>query len=121
MEDIAAEKCGIIKPLVPVITIEAQSKAVLNVISSEAQKNQAELYVESAISDDVVLGLPGDHQLYNAALAVKAIRLLFPHLDYGALKDSLKVVSHWGGVRILIGMGKILLLMQLIILVVFMH
>jgi dihydrofolate synthase/folylpolyglutamate synthase len=69
---IAAEKAGIIKPGVPVITMRQNAEA-LEVISRTAAERGAPLtVVEAPWSTET--GLPGPHQRWNAAMAVTALR-----------------------------------------------
>ncbi|SMC76088.1 dihydrofolate synthase / folylpolyglutamate synthase [Desulfocicer vacuolatum DSM 3385] len=97
LEEIAAEKAGIIKQEVPVITGVSQPRA-LAVIKDTAQKKDAPLYTmgesfstkaiihsPSAPFDyqgigltlkDLETPLPGAHQIQNAALALAACELL---------------------------------------------
>jgi dihydrofolate synthase / folylpolyglutamate synthase len=81
LASIAAEKAGIIKPGVPVVTAASQPEA-LNVIKETARRQHARLVrvteVETHVPplDTVVLPLPGQHQRLNAALAVATVRAL---------------------------------------------
>ena len=85
MEKIAAEKAGIIKPGVPVLTA-AESGRGLEVIAATAQQLDALLTVidrndaKGSLLDAAKLPLPGDHQRLNAALAVAAVRAVAPPL-----------------------------------------
>lgn len=96
IEAIAAQKAGIIKPGVPVVT-EAEGKA-LEVIRGAAEANQAPLYVygddfstEELTSSmdtqtflyrlgekelEVAIHLPGEHQILNGAAALTAAEIL---------------------------------------------
>ena len=99
---IAAEKAGIIKPGVPVICLR-QKPEVLRVFQEEAAHKDSEFLtiskdnlIFSEKSSDYIdflrksaydkkseclkLGLLGDFQYENAALAAAAVRLLFPDL-----------------------------------------
>jgi dihydrofolate synthase/folylpolyglutamate synthase len=75
---IAAEKAGIIKPSVPVVTTETGA-AALSVIERVARENNAPLtraaVASSAISDQPS-ALIGEHQRANAALAVAVAEVL---------------------------------------------
>ena len=102
LELIAAEKAGIIKPRVPVICLR-QKPEVLRVFQEEAAHKDSEFLtiskdnlIFSEKSSDYIdflrksaydkkseclkLGLLGDFQYENAALAAAAVRLLFPDL-----------------------------------------
>lgn len=70
---IAAEKAGIIKPGVPVLTAQ-QPKEALEVIRQTAKAQRAELNVIGRALTEVPLGLAGAHQGWNAALAVEALK-----------------------------------------------
>lgn len=72
LAEIAAEKAGIIKPGVPVITLRQDTEA-LDVIIRAAEERGAPLtIVETPWAEDT--GLPGAHQRWNAAMAVTALR-----------------------------------------------
>lgn len=79
LEKIAAEKAGIIKPGVPVVTA-AEPRRGLEVIAAEAGRQDSLLTVvdwndaKGALLDAVKLSLLGNHQRLNAALAVTTVR-----------------------------------------------
>jgi len=78
LEKIAAEKAGIIKPGVPVITA-AREPEVLGVIERVAMENKSPLTraeVDATFSREHPAGLTGEHQKINAALAVATVRVL---------------------------------------------
>lgn len=81
---IAAEKAGIIKPGVPVVT-GAEGPA-LEVIRAVAARSRAPLRIvhqddaDTAFARSAGLPLAGEHQVRNAALAVAAVRVLEPVL-----------------------------------------
>jgi dihydrofolate synthase/folylpolyglutamate synthase len=78
LEKIAAEKAGIIKPGVPVITA-AREPEVLGVIERVARENKSPLTraeVNAAFSHEHPAALAGEHQKANAALAVATVRVL---------------------------------------------
>jgi dihydrofolate synthase/folylpolyglutamate synthase len=76
IRQIAAEKAGIIKEFVPVVT--GSTGEALSVIRSVAEKKKALLYTvrPSGKMPSVSLGLRGKHQRRNAALVLKAIDCL---------------------------------------------
>jgi dihydrofolate synthase/folylpolyglutamate synthase len=84
LEQIAAEKAGIIKPGVPVLTAAEPGRG-LEVIAATAQRLDALLTVidrndaKGSLLDAATLSLPGDHQRLNAALAVAAVRAVETH------------------------------------------
>jgi dihydrofolate synthase/folylpolyglutamate synthase len=125
IEKIAREKAGIIKTGAPVVTA-AEGKA-LDVIRSVARKRRTmihlpgrvvefrsiaasagrsvvDLHAGSMKLDGVRLGLSGEHQVKNAALAVSALTLacrkgLFPEVTTVALRQGLERVTGLAGLR----------------------
>ena len=89
LAEIAAEKSGIIKPGVPVITA-ADSPEALHVIERTAREKNAPLVrVDSASGQSLspripALPLLGDHQLLNASLALATV---------DAVRDSIPVTE----------------------------
>ena len=79
--EIAAEKAGIIKPGVPVITAASESEA-LAVIAQTARERNSPLtqvgFAETKATpfDKFDLPLLGEHQRLNAALAISTVRVL---------------------------------------------
>ena len=102
-DKIAAEKAGIIKPGVPVITAARPGEG-LEVIASIAQEKHAALTVVDARQadrpplDTITLPLHGPHQRLNAATAVTTARVLAKQLsvDEAALREGLATV-YWPG------------------------
>jgi dihydrofolate synthase/folylpolyglutamate synthase len=103
LPQIAAEKAGIIKPRVPVITTEEKPDA-LRVLVETASRNHAPLAVvsdpeaEPALLNSMILPLPGRHQRRNAALAVRTVQVLSPLLPVS--DDSVRAglrQTHWPG------------------------
>jgi dihydrofolate synthase / folylpolyglutamate synthase len=96
IEQIAAEKAGIIKPAVPVVT--AAQEPALSSISKAARANNSPLQVVSEPLKDIELPLLGDHQRLNAALAVETVRGLHGHIPISeaAIRKGLTTVS-WPG------------------------
>ena len=78
-DKIAAEKAGIIKPRVPVITAAEPGRG-LDVIANSAQQLDSPLTVidlndaRGALLDAAKLPLLGEHQRLNAAVAIAAVR-----------------------------------------------
>ena len=93
LAEIAGEKAGIIKPGVPVVTIK-QSPEVMEVISRTARERNAPLMVITTPVRGYELGLAGQHQLWNAALAVGALKVLGIRLTEPVMRHGLKNV-HW--------------------------
>jgi dihydrofolate synthase / folylpolyglutamate synthase len=79
LTSIAAEKAGIIKQGVPVVS-GAEEPEALEVIESTAQRNGAPLTVvtrkdlERPPLDEIEIPLLGEHQRFNAAVALAAVR-----------------------------------------------
>ena len=70
IELIASEKAGIIAPDVPAFTIDSQDPGALEVLKKEAEFKGTRLEVLAPLNkDEYALGMAGEHQLYNAALA----------------------------------------------------
>lgn len=78
---IAAEKAGIIKPGVPVVTAAAQPE-VLEVIQKAANEKNAPLTlvtageIESRLAGTLASPMLGEHQKFNAALALATVEFL---------------------------------------------
>src|SRR5207245_1039198 len=103
LASIAAEKAGIIKPGVPVITGPSKPEA-LRVIEKIARERHAPLtrvtqaQVHAAPLDTLDLPLLGDHQRMNAAVAVTTVRALkgqFP-ITEKAIRAGLSRIN-WPG------------------------
>ncbi len=98
LEKIAAEKAGIIKPGIPVITA-AEQPEVLQVIEAVAQEHRAPL---SRVTSDAARlsqsALLGVHQRVNAALALAAVQVLRKQIPVSdaAAQRGLDTV-HWPG------------------------
>jgi dihydrofolate synthase/folylpolyglutamate synthase len=103
LASIAAEKAGIIKPNIPVIT-GANSAEALRVIQETARKQSAPFTVVQPSDahnpplDALALPLLGEHQNMNAAVALAAIRALAPVLpiERSAIHSGLTHL-HWPG------------------------
>jgi dihydrofolate synthase/folylpolyglutamate synthase len=103
VEKIAAEKSGIIKPGVPVVTAAAAGRG-LEVIEATARERHSPFTMVGAAHanlpplDSMELPLHGPHQRLNAALALATVRALskqFPVND-AALRAGLTTVN-WSG------------------------
>lgn len=98
LEKIAAEKAGIIKPGIPVITA-AEQPEVLHVIEAVAKEHRAPL---AWVTDDATQlpqsALDGVHQKINAALALAAVQALQKQIPVSAavVQRGLDTV-HWPG------------------------
>jgi len=93
LREIAREKAGIIKPGVPVITIK-QHPDVMDVISLTARERSAPLYVVTTPVRGYEMGLAGHYQLWNAALAITAVKSAGFRFKDSVLRDGIKKV-HW--------------------------
>ncbi len=91
---IAAEKAGIIKPGVPVITMPQHPEA-LEVIQHAAAERGAPLTIVEAPWEGET-GLAGTHQRWNAAMAVAAIRAAGLTFDENVIACGLREVQ-WPG------------------------
>ncbi|MGV3664429.1 MAG: bifunctional folylpolyglutamate synthase/dihydrofolate synthase [Prosthecobacter sp.] len=87
---IAAEKAGIIKPGVPVVTMRQEAEA-LEVIARTAEQRGAPLtIVEAPLEGE--FGLAGTHQRWNAAMAVAALGAAGFDLDGSIIQRGLREV-----------------------------
>ena len=94
---IAAEKAGIIKPYIPVLTTAGQPE-VLAVIRAEAAKHSAQLIELGQTEEIAELPLNGRHQQTNASLARAVVERLQAELPVapGVIRNGLAKV-HWPG------------------------
>jgi dihydrofolate synthase/folylpolyglutamate synthase len=95
LAEIAAEKAGIIKPGVPVIS-SSQAPEAAAVIEATALRLNAALTVVAPIPDDVIVGLAGQHQRINAAVAIAAVQAAGFSLPDMAILQGLREVK-WPG------------------------
>jgi len=93
--EIAGEKAGIIVSDVPVISV-VQEKSVARVIAEAANRNRADLTVVTDPVEVYGVGLPGEHQRENAALALEALHEMGMEMRYDSVKDGLANVQ-WPG------------------------
>jgi dihydrofolate synthase/folylpolyglutamate synthase len=116
LEKIAAEKAGIIKPGIPVVTA-TDAPGARRVIEQTAADRQAPLTHVDA-RDAARLGcrpaLMGDHQKINAALALAVVEVLQPMLPVGpeSIRDGLALVSWAGRLQLVEGPGGQMLLLD---------
>ena len=101
--EIAAEKSGIVKPGIPVLTATDEPDA-LEVIRHTARAQQAPLTIVDqqhpafALASRLPAPLPGEHQQLNAALAVATVDVLRPRI--AVTEDQLRTgLAHiqWPG------------------------
>ena len=100
LDKIAAEKAGIIKPGIPVVTA-TETPAALQVIERIAREKSAALTrVQPPHASRLTphAALLGDHQKTNAALALATVEILQPKIPAGeaAIRTGLATVS-WPG------------------------
>jgi dihydrofolate synthase/folylpolyglutamate synthase len=103
LASIAAEKAGIIKPGIPVITA-AEGEEALQVIVETARRQNAPLTTVSPAElhtpplDTIQLPLLGQHQRMNAAVAAATVRALTSQIpvDDDTIRGGLSRV-HWAG------------------------
>ena len=103
LEKIAAEKAGIIKPDVPVITAADEPEALAVIEKTARGKNAPLIKVAQAsrlhaAAGTAALPLPGDHQRLNAALALAVVEVLQSEIPASgrAIRTGLETVN-WPG------------------------
>lgn len=92
LREIATEKAGIIKPGVPVITLK-QNPEVMEVLTSTARERGAPLSIITTPPRGYQIGLFGQHQLWNAALAIAAFKAAGFKTSEVILRHGLKDVD----------------------------
>lgn len=92
---IAAEKAGIIKHGVPVVSAP-QEESALKVIERTAKSLKAPFTLVDGPLSNVKLGLMGPHQAWNAALALEGLREAGIRVPSLVLESALQKV-HWAG------------------------
>jgi dihydrofolate synthase/folylpolyglutamate synthase len=105
---IAAEKAGIIKPGIPVVTAEEKPEA-LAVIEKTARENDASLtkIQMSEVRSLKSVVLLGEHQKQNAALALATIEILQKQIPVNAAQIQMGLAKvDWPGRLQLIERGK---------------
>jgi len=95
LPQIAWEKAGIIKPGVPVVSA-AQSSEAANVLTQVATERNAPLEFVTTPLAGFEIKLAGDHQAWNAALAVRALSRSGLEIPNAALHTGLREVE-WPG------------------------
>lgn len=92
LTQIAAEKAGIVKPQTPVVSAAQPAEAAV-VIKERAQECRASLVTVTDSYRASRIGLPGEHQRENAALAIAALRAAEIEIDDDAREFGLATVS----------------------------
>lgn len=96
LKTIAAEKAGIIKPGIPVITLPQEPEA-LEVLRQHAGKLQSPLKIlTEKDAGEFSPPLAGDHQRWNTAAAVAACRKAVPSIDDATIRRGL-LQTRWPG------------------------
>ena len=92
LEKIASEKAGIIKPGIPVVSAPQQAAAA-EVLRKTAAQRGAEI---SFVSEPCLhpLSLAGEHQKWNAALAVETLRASGLDISKSAIREGL-IQAEW--------------------------
>lgn len=94
LEQIAAEKAGIIKPGVPVISVPQQAPATEILVKIAAEKHAQLEFVTGP--ENLPVGLAGSHQKMNAAVALSALRTGGIKVPAESIRNGLRDVS-WPG------------------------
>jgi dihydrofolate synthase/folylpolyglutamate synthase len=92
LPEIAAEKAGIIKPRVPIVSA-AQRPEAEEVIRTRAAECEAPIEFVAAPYDETSISLAGSHQKQNAALAIAALRAAKIDIDKSATARGLANVD----------------------------
>jgi len=90
--EIAAEKAGIIKPGVPIVSASQRAEAE-EVIRAHAAKRGASLEFVTQPYDESPIALVGSNQKQNAALAIGALRAAKIDVDSSAIVEGLARVD----------------------------
>ncbi|MBR2525927.1 bifunctional folylpolyglutamate synthase/dihydrofolate synthase [bacterium] len=91
IEEIAEQKCGIIKPDCPVIT--SKTNKGFDVIKAKSSNNQL---IVAENFENYELNLKGSYQKENLNLALTAIKTTLHNIDETTIKKALKHVVHHG-------------------------
>ncbi len=119
LKEIAFEKAGIIKDAVPVV-VSSQVPEVLGVINGKAEEKGSKVFLfgrdffailknadykgisfdyfsgESFKICDLYLPLPGEYQIENASVAIKAAELINQHITHHSIRKGIASVK-WHG------------------------
>jgi len=95
IEAIAAEKGGIIKSGIPVLSVPQQEAAAQVLVRLAHEKNAVLEFVTQPI-EDYPIGLTGSHQKLNATLAVKSLQAGGIQISEQAIRYGLKEIF-WPG------------------------
>ena len=95
LAEIAAEKAGIIKSGIPVVSAPQQREAQL-VVSHLAYERDCAFHLVCSPLQNLPIALPGSHQRWNAALAVHALEVAGLEISQTAIAAGLRNVE-WEG------------------------
>ena len=110
IKEIASEKAGIIKKNTPVISSH-QHKEVMKILSNRAKSINTKIIIPQKPEKITIdyfstrfnvnnksfsIPLLGEHQADNAALAIQAVRIFKPKLNYNIISDGL-INTVWPG------------------------
>lgn len=125
VEEITAEKCGIIKNEVPLITC-AQDETVLKIITDECEKNNSKLRIADIdLCSDISLSLKetaftfegvefsipllGKHQVENSLMAIMVLKEIMPGLTPRYINEGFSKAIHPGRLELVSENPSILL------------
>ena len=95
LEEIAVEKAGIMVEGKPVIS-SPQEPSVERVLRMEANERRSPIHVVSEPLLGYSLGMPGEHQTWNAALALECLHALGIPMNFESVQHGLSSVQ-WPG------------------------
>jgi dihydrofolate synthase/folylpolyglutamate synthase len=95
LAEIAAEKAGIIKPGIPVVSAPQDREAQL-VVSHLAYEQDCAFHLVCSPLEKLPIALPGVHQRWNAALALHALEVAGLAISQDAIASGLRNVE-WPG------------------------
>ena len=96
LREIAGEKAGIFRPLVPAVIAPQHEEAARALTEIAAERRVPCHWVKESLPDDVVLGLAGSHQRENASLALALLRAGGLNPDDESVRKGFAGVS-WPG------------------------
>ncbi|PYK07768.1 MAG: bifunctional folylpolyglutamate synthase/dihydrofolate synthase [Verrucomicrobia bacterium] len=95
LREIACEKAGIIKPRIPVVAA-TQAPDAEKVIRDQAAECQAPLQFVNDSYHESPVGLSGEYQKQNAALAIAALRAARIDINHSSIESGLASID-WPG------------------------
>jgi len=100
LPEIAGEKAGIIREKVPVISSPQKPEATQVLRQTASEKRAPLCFIEEPVTG-YYLNLPGEHQQWNAALALEAAHQLKLPLNSDLVRVALKKATHPGRFEII--------------------